>query len=129
MGEVTDAGERDRIEIRGLRLLAHVGVPDAERDVAQPLELDIDLEVDLRDAAESDAVGDTVDYGAIAVVVAGILGDGRFALLERVAAEVAQAILAHDGRTRGVTVAVRKLRPPVPLDVASTGVRLRRTRA
>ena len=129
MGEVTDAGERDRIEIRGLRVLAHVGVPEAERAVAQPVELDIDLEVDLRDAAESDAVADTVDYGAIALVVADLVTTGRFALLERIAADTADAILAHDGRTRGVTVAVRKLRPPVPLDVASTGVRLRRTRA
>ena len=129
MGEVTDAGERDRIEIRGLRLLAHVGVPDAERAVAQPVELDIDLEVDLRDAAESDAVTDTVDYGAVAGAVAEVVTDRRFALLERLAADVADTVLAHDARTRAVTVAVRKLRPPVPLDVGSTGVRLRRTRA
>ena len=126
--DVGHAGGGDRIEIRGLRLLATVGVPEAERAVAQPLELDIDLEVDLRDAARSDDVADTVDYGAVAVAVADAVAGTSFALLERLAAEVADVVLDRDQRCRAVTVRVRKLRPPVPLDVDTTGVRIRRTR-
>ena len=119
----------DRIEIRGLRLLATVGVPEAERAVAQPIELDLDLEVDLHDAAGSDSVDDTVDYGAVAGVVADAVEAASVALLERLAAVVADAVLDHDPRCQAVTVAVRKLRPPVPLDVDTTGVRIRRTRS
>ena len=118
----------DRIEIRGLRLVTRVGVPESERAVAQPIELDVDLEVDLGSAAGSDDVADTVDYGAVAVAVAEAVHAGEWALLERVAAVAADAALAVDDRTEAVTVTVRKLRPPVPLDVHSTGVRLRRTR-
>ena len=38
------------------------------------------------------------------------------------------ALLIVDPRLEAVEVTVRKLRPPLPLDVASTGVRVRRSR-
>ena len=119
----------DRIEIRALRVLCHVGVGGDERASAQPLELDIGLELSLRVAAESDDVGDTVDYGEVSIAVASAVQATDHALLERVAAVAADAALGVDDRSEAVTVAVRKLRPPIPLDVASTGVRLRRTRS
>lgn len=119
----------DRIEIRGLRVLCHVGVGADERAAAQPLELDIDLELPLTAAADSDDVADTVDYGEVSLAVAAAVQGVEHVLLERVAAVAADATLAVDGRSDAVTVAVRKLRPPIPLDVASTGVRLRRTRS
>ncbi len=118
----------DVIEIRGLRVVCHVGVPDAERAAAQPLEIDVDLEVDLTSAGVSDDVGDTVDYGAVTVAVADAVAAGRFALLERVARVAADTALAVDQRSTAVTVTVRKLRPPIPRDVATAGVRVTRTR-
>ncbi len=119
----------DRIEIRGLRVLCHVGVGADERAVAQPLELDLDLEADLGAAAASDDVGDTIDYGEVSLAVAAVVQATEHALLERVAAVAADAALAVDDASTAVTVTVRKLRPPIPLDVASTGVRLRRSRS
>ena len=64
--------ENDRIELRGLRVMASVGVLPEERERAQPLELDLTLSCDLAAAGYSDALDDTVDYGAItdAVVTA-----------------------------------------------------------
>ena len=118
----------DRIAIRSLRILCHVGVGDDERANAQPLELDVDLELSLTAAAESDDVADTVDYGEVSLAVAAAVQGAEHVLLERVAVVAADAALAVDARSEAVTVAVRKLRPPIPLDVASTGVRLRRTR-
>ena len=47
------------IEIRGLRVLANVGVPEAERVHAQPLSIDLVLTVDLEEAGRSDDVADT----------------------------------------------------------------------
>lgn len=118
----------DAIEIRDLRVLAHVGVPEAERAVAQPLSIDLVLAVDLADAGDSDDVADTVDYGAVAVAVADAVAAAPVALLERVAALAADAVLDLDARTDAVWVAVTKLRPPIPRDVASTAVRIHRTR-
>lgn len=114
------------IEIRALRILCHVGVGAEERASAQPLELDIDIEADLTDAAASDDVADTIDYGEVSLAVAAAVQATEHALLERTAAVAADAALAVDPRATAVTVSVRKLRPPIPLDVGSTAVRLRR---
>lgn len=114
------------IHVDGLRVMCHVGVPDAERAQAQPLEIDLSLDVDLTAAAESDDVVDTVDYGAVAMAVADAVTAAPIALLERVAAVAGDAALGVDPRSRRVVVSVRKLRPPVPVDVASTAVTLER---
>lgn len=119
----------DTIEVRGLRVLCRVGVPDAERAVAQPIEIDLDLVVDLAAAASSDDVADTVDYGAVCVAVGAAVTAEPAALLERLAGLAADAALGADDRSTAVSVTVRKLRPPVPLDVATTAVRLHRSRS
>ncbi len=116
----------DCIELRGLQLVGICGALPEERVRAQPLEVDLDAEVDLRPAGESDDLADTVDYGALCDVVATIVGGGRPQLLEHLAAAVAEAVLAADERIRSVTVAVRKLRPPVPHALATSGVRITR---
>ncbi len=117
------------IEIRGLRVLCHVGVPEAERAQAQPIEIDLDLVLDLDEAAVTDDVADTVDYGEVSTAVAAAVTAGPHALLERLAGIAADAALAVDDRTTAVSVTVRKIRPPVPVDVATTAVRLHRSRA
>lgn len=117
----------DRIELRGLRVLAVCGALPEERERAQPFEVDIDVEVDLGPAGRSDALPDTVDYGAVARAVVGVAEAGRFTLLERLAERIAEEVGA-DARVESVTVAVHKLRPPVALHLASAGVRITRRR-
>lgn len=119
----------DRIELRGLRLVGVVGVLPEERTRAQPLELDLDLSVDTSAAGASDALSDTVDYGAVCDVVAAVVAELEPELLERLAVAVAEAVLASDERIEAVELSVRKLRPPVPHDLASSGVRVRRSRS
>jgi dihydroneopterin aldolase len=117
----------DRIEIRGLRLVGLHGLLPEERSRSQPFEIDLDLEVDMAAAGASDALGDTADYGAAIGVAAAVLAGPPHDLLESLAGAIASAVLA-DARVTRVTVAVRKLRPPVPYDVDSTGVRITRSR-
>jgi len=117
----------DLIQLRGLRVVGICGVLPEERERAQPLEVDLDLEADLAAAAASDALADTLDYGALAEAVAVVVQESRCGLLERLAGLIATTVLA-DERVGAVTVSVRKLRPPVPVDLATAGVTLRRTR-
>jgi dihydroneopterin aldolase len=117
--------DEDRIELRGLRAVGHHGVTTAEQAVAQPFEIDLDVVADLRPAGRSDALGDTADYGSLALAAAAVVSGERWALLERLAERIAEVVLAHD-HVRSVTVVVRKLRPPVPVDLASAGVRVTR---
>jgi dihydroneopterin aldolase len=55
----------DVIQVRDLRLWAHVGVLDFERREGQWFELDLELSVDLSAAGRSDALGDTLDYSQL----------------------------------------------------------------
>jgi len=117
----------DRIELRGLRLVGTHGVLPEERERAQPFEVDLDLEVDLSKAGRSDALADTVDYGAIADAVAAVVRGPHADLLEHLAERIAEAALtAGAPHAAAVTVTVRKTRPPVPVELASAGVTIHR---
>jgi 7,8-dihydroneopterin aldolase/epimerase/oxygenase len=115
----------DRIELRSLRVLGTHGALPEEQVRAQPFEVDLDVEADLRVAGERDDLAATIDYGALAVLVERVVSGERHALLERLAERIAEEVCA-DARVTSVTVAVRKLRPPVPVHLDSAGVRITR---
>jgi dihydroneopterin aldolase len=118
----------DLIELRGLRVAGICGVLPEEQARPQPLEIDADVVVDLTAAAASDDLHATVDYGAVVAELEQVVVSGRFALLESLAAALCDAVLRHDG-VASVTIAVRKLRPPVPQQLATSGVRMTRRRS
>lgn len=117
----------DRIELRGLRVVGICGALPEERSRPQPLEVDLDIVADLGPAAASDDLAHTVDYGAVCQQVEQLVRDGSPVLLERLAQEIAAALLSNP-HVDEVTVAVRKLRPPVPQQLATSGVRITRSR-
>ncbi|MEY2450766.1 MAG: 7,8-dihydroneopterin aldolase/epimerase/oxygenase [Acidimicrobiaceae bacterium] len=117
----------DEIQLRGLVASGYCGALPEEQERMQPLEVDLDVGLDLRPAGESDALDDTVDYGVLCAMVERIITTERFTLLERLAVRIAEVALA-DERVESVTVAVRKLRPPVPQQLTTSGVRITRTR-
>lgn len=118
----------DVIELRGLRLVGICGALPEERRRAQPLELDLDVYADLQPAGASDALADTVDYGAVCDAAAAVVSAGTPQLLEHLAVDLAAAVLGVDDRIDAVTVWVRKLRPPVAHSLGTSGVRVHRTR-
>ena len=118
----------DVIELRGLHLAGVVGVLPHEQTQPQPLEVDLDLHLDLGTAGRSDSLDDTADYGAVCDVAERVVTGRSFALLEALAEHLATAILAVDGRIEAVTVSVRKLRPPVAQQLSTSGVRITRSR-
>ena len=73
----------DAIELRGIRLLGRHGVPDAERQSAQPFELDLDVTLDTSPAASSDDVADTVDYQSLVQAALPVVTGTTFHLLEK----------------------------------------------
>jgi dihydroneopterin aldolase len=118
----------DHIELRGLRVDAICGVLPHERTTAQPLEIDIDITADLAAAGASDDLADTIDYGAVTAEVERVAATLEPLLLEHLADQIARAVLAIDGRVDAVDVAVRKLDPPVPQRLSTSGVRITRAR-
>ena len=117
----------DRIELRRLVVTGICGALPEERERAQPLEIDLDVVADLSAAGASDNLDDTLDYGAITAAVENVILNGTPQLLEHLAQNIADAVLA-DPRALSVTVSVRKLRPPVPQALATSGVTITRGR-
>jgi len=128
MATTVGSSGSDLIQLVGLRAVGIVGVLPEERVRAQPLQLDVDLHVDVTAAGLSDALDDTVDYGAVCDALARTVEVARPELLERLAAQLVDAVFAVDARIEAVTLSVAKLRPPVPHDLASSGVRITRRR-
>jgi dihydroneopterin aldolase/2-amino-4-hydroxy-6-hydroxymethyldihydropteridine diphosphokinase len=107
--------------------MALVGVLPHERDSMQPLQIDVDLEVDLSEAGVTDNLADTANYGAISEAIADVVRTSSDTLLERLAARIADRVL-HFDHVEVANVLVTKLRPPVPEDLVSSAVRIVRSR-
>jgi dihydroneopterin aldolase len=112
------------IELRSLRCSAVVGVLDHERESPQPLSFDLDLTRNIESAALNDDLSATTNYAEVLERVVNVASEGEFLLLETLAYRVALEVLACDPEIERVVVTARKLRPPVPEDVATVGVRV-----
>src|SRR3546814_14001885 len=88
----------DLIELRGLRLSGIVGVLPHEQAQPQPLELDIDVMLDLAPAGASDLLDHTLDYGALCSLSDAVVAQSRYAPLAALATAVADAMLAAADR-------------------------------
>ncbi|MGB3484609.1 MAG: dihydroneopterin aldolase [Mycobacterium sp.] len=117
----------DRIELRGLVVRGNHGVYDHERRDGQDFIIDITVWIDLADAAASDQLTDTYDYGVLAQRAADIVGGTPRNLIETVAAEIAEDVIT-DKRVHAVEVVVHKPQAPIPLNFADVAVVARRSR-
>jgi dihydroneopterin aldolase len=116
----------DLIRLQGLRLMGTHGALPEEQGRAQPFEVDVDMVVDLALAGRTDALADTVHYGDVSLVVEKVVTGEQHRLLERLATRVADDVLKVDRRITSVTVTVRKLRPPLAVDLSAAAVTITR---
>jgi dihydroneopterin aldolase len=112
----------DRISIVGITAVGHHGVFDYEKANGQEFIVDVDLELSVVDAAQSDDLAMTVDYGVVAQQVHECITGPSVDLIETLAENIASACLTHK-RVLAVDVAVHK--PSAPITVPFTDVVLR----
>jgi dihydroneopterin aldolase len=84
----------DWIRIRGLEVDCVVGVYPHERDLLQPLRLDVELCLDTELAARSERLRRSVDYAAVSAQLAFLLRSCRFRMLETAAHALCRYLLA-----------------------------------
>ena len=118
----------DRIFINGLSLHAYHGVMVYEGKVGQTFTIDLELEIDLAEAARSDKVMDTVSYDKVVVCASGAFCAQRHKLIEAAAGKVADAILATFPRVQKVKVTIHKPHAPIAATFSDVGVTLVRAR-
>ena len=87
----------DTVSIRDLSVAAVIGVHPWEREIEQTLAVSVEMvpeTTDVRKAATSDDLADTLDYSAVAETITAVLREGKFRLIETAAERVAGRLLA-----------------------------------
>ena len=87
----------DIIYIRDLRIETVIGIYDWERRIRQMVSLDLEMAADIRKAAASDAIEDTLDYKAVAKRLIEFVGGAEFRLVETLAERVVGLIREEFG--------------------------------
>lgn len=127
---MTDTFSRDldRIILTGVTARGFHGVFDHERHDGQEFRVDVVLGVmSISKAAKSDNLLHTVDYGAVAQAVVGVIEGPPVNLIERLAVTIAERCLDFD-YVRAVTVTVHKPQAPIPVPFDDVAVRITRAR-
>ncbi len=102
----------DRIRIVNMTFYGHHGVDESERNLGGRFAIDVELGLDLRAAGASDDLSKTVDYKAVYETVREVHNSHRYHLLEALAHNAAETILAKFA-VEEVTVRVRKTSVPL----------------
>ena len=118
----------DRITLTGVRVRAHHGVFDFEREQGQEFVIDVAVAVDLAAAASGDDLGRTVHYGELAEAVVEAVRRDPVDLIETVAERVAAVALAYPA-VEEVEVTVHKPQAPISVPFADVSVTIVRSRA
>ena len=87
----------DVIFLAGLTVDCIVGIWDWERRVRQKIVLDLEMEADVRRAAASDAIDDTLDYKKVSKRLLAYVGESQFQLVETLAERVAEIVVTEFG--------------------------------
>jgi len=126
--DAADAADEplDRLAVTGIEAFGHHGVLAAERRDGQLFSADVVLRLDTRDAARSDDLQDTVDYGTLVLKVKKAIESDPVDLIETLAERLADICL-EDPRVRRAEVTLHK--PGAPIEAPFDDVTLTITRS
>ncbi len=114
------------IIIEGLKVETVVGCFAWERQIQQPLMLDLIIATNLSQAAASDELQDTLNYAEICSISAQVIQQAAPKLIEHAAQLVVDALFTTFAAIESITITIRK--PAIILEANSVGIRLERHR-
>ena len=117
----------DKIILKGIQFHGYHGVAEAERQLGQKYEVDLELMTDLSAAGTTDDLAHTIDYAQVVQLVIEIGTGQSFQLFEAIAETIAEAILAQFPIDE-VRITVKKLHPPIEPTLSYAGVEIHRKR-
>jgi 7,8-dihydroneopterin aldolase/epimerase/oxygenase len=83
----------DKIFLNDLKIDTIIGIYDWERETLQTLSFDLEMDWDIRKAASSDQIEDTLDYGAIAQTIVTFVEKSSYQLIETLAEDLCALLL------------------------------------
>ena len=117
----------DAILLEGVQVPAALGVSAAERRMRRPVQVDLEVGLDLAEAGRSDRLASTIDYQALYDVVAEVAGGREHKLVEALGENIVAVILERFA-VDWVTIEVRKAKPVAGV-IESAGIRITRKKS
>lgn len=118
----------DKIILTGIEVYGHHGCTIEERQLGQKFLVDIELNLDLSKSGKSDELADTVDYSKVIAQVEEIVGGKPRILIESVAEEIAEKILADFALVDGITITLHKPNAPLKFKYVDAAIKIYRER-
>ena len=87
----------DIVYVRGLEVKTVIGVYEWEREIRQPVAVDLDMATDFQKAVENDDHAHVLDYKNVCVRVAEFIEQSNLRLLETMAEEIAALVRREFG--------------------------------
>ena len=85
----------DIIYLHDLKIECIIGIWEWERRIKQTIILDLDMAADIRRAASTDKIEDTLNYKAVSKRLIEFVGNSQFQLVETLAEKVAEILLTE----------------------------------
>ncbi len=116
----------DSIFLRELKVETIIGVWDWERKIRQTVSIDLEMGADIRRAAKTDSIDDTLNYKAVSKRVQQFVADSEFQLVETMAEKIAEVVLSEFELP---WIQVRVSKPGAIRGAKDVGVQIHRTKA
>ena len=116
----------DKITIKGIKGFGYHGVFDFEKRDGQDFFVDLDIDIDLTAASNSDLLADSVDYSLLTAIAKEAIEKLQFDLIERLAGFIADTIRENFPAINSIAVTVHKPSAPVSESVTDIAVTITR---
>ncbi len=107
---LTHLPHMDTIFISELRIETRIGIYPWEQQAKQTVQLDLEIGLHGKHAADSDRIEDTIDYAKVVAAIKKLFAEQHFSLLEHAAESIANLVI-KDFKAPWLRVSIAKLAP------------------
>ncbi len=116
----------DTVFVHELKVETIIGIWGWERKIRQIVSIDLEMGADIRRAAETDSIDDTLNYKAISKRVQQFVADSEFQLVETMAEKIAELVLQE---FKVPWIQVRVSKPGAIRGAKNVGILIHRSKA
>ena len=125
---MSNFSDRDRIILAGIAFYGYHGVMLEENKLGQRLRIDLELGLDMNDAARTDDVRATISYADVYDLVKEAFEEKRFKLIEALGHHIMVRLFERFERLDWIRIKVRKPEAPLPIVAGEAAIEMVRTR-
>ncbi len=125
---MTQFADSDRIILADLAFYGYHGVMLEENKLGQRFRIDLELGLDMTEAARTDEVAFTISYADVYDLVKEAFEEKRFKLIEALGHHIIVRLFGHFDRLNWIRIKVRKPEAPLPIVAGEAAIEMLRTR-